>query len=132
MTKQNRAYFKDGEMLHCLYKWMPDEDKQFYVEGKFHDELKFVKYTDGSSVNVTFESLNTGIRYITTMYEFEKMMLNIPSKNGVFTGWFTFKKQGQRYSLIPLFKQPEYHIEKKPLDRSKPWQERLQERMQPL
>lgn len=112
------ALFRNNSMLHVLpYKWVDNtytkSDKSEYtqISGEFEDSLRYSSFTQGnSSFWVKLISIFTDTIYIMSSTEFDKMMLNVNCKNGVFKGRFGFKKQGQYFSIYPVLKAPEFKL----------------------
>lgn len=118
MAKPVIALFHENSMLHCYPYWMKSskyepDDKSKYVQisGEFEDSLMYSSFTQGnSSFWVKLISIFTDTLYIMSSTEFDKMMLNVNCKNGVFKGRFGFKKQGQYFSIYPVLKAPEFKL----------------------
>lgn len=106
MKKYSGAFFYNNEMLSQeeLYydsverKWIL-HPISFHLEGIFQDSLRFIGIEDGKNCKGNFASITTNTVYSTSKNNFEDILINCPSKNGVYTGLFSFRKHKDRYSL---------------------------------
>jgi len=105
MKKYSGAYFYNNEMMEIEGLWrdrltgkgLSDPDS-FHLEGVLSDSLRFVGF-QSQPVRGYFASVSTNTIYSATATNFEHILINCPSKNGVYTGLFSFKRYNDRYSL---------------------------------